>query len=156
MGSVVVVESTPEHAIHIAQNMRQVDRHEVYLWSLKRPAECMLDALKKSDVCLTGLWDDEPGCMFGVTELKNATMDCGIIWMLGTDAVDKNQLAFIKAAKEHVPAMASRHKLVQNYVWAENKKSIRWLKFMGFDFDPAPIPCGFFQAPFWRFTMESK
>ncbi len=43
---------------------------------------------------------------------------------------------------------------LQNYVDARNEISIRWLKWLGFRFDPKPVPYGIWGLPFLRFQME--
>jgi hypothetical protein len=43
---------------------------------------------------------------------------------------------------------------LENYVDVRNELSIKWLRWLGFQFDPQPIPYGVWEMPFFRFRME--
>lgn len=95
--------------------------------------------------------DGKVMCIFGVNPLKEHD-GVGVIWMLATKFFDEHSMAFIHACKEVVADMIDKYEYVFNYVYSENRKSIKWLKWLGFDVkDPEPI--GHKGANFHRFEM---
>jgi len=61
-----VITATDEHAIHIAENVRDADREELWASCMLGPLPIMRNGIKYSDEALTGTVDDVPVCMFGV------------------------------------------------------------------------------------------
>lgn len=95
--------------------------------------------------------DGKVMCMFGVNPLKEHD-GVGVIWMLATEFFDEHFMIFAHGCKDVVKDMIDKYEYVFNYVYCENKKSIRWLKWLGFDIkDPEPI--GHKGANFHRFEM---
>ena len=52
--------------------------------------------------------------------------------------------------------MMKRAERVENFVWAENRVSIRWLKWLGFEFEHQEIVWGPEKARFLHFYKEKE
>jgi hypothetical protein len=90
--------------------------------------------------------------MFGVARLSLLTRN-GAVWMLGSDKIDEFPITFLRHNKEYIQDMAEGYDLLVNYVDSRNKKSIRWLKWLGFEIFPAE-PAGILGIPFHRFEKR--
>lgn len=79
----------------------------------------------------------------------------GVPWMISTVHVQKHAKAFLKVCKPQVQQMLTRHHHLMNYVDARNTVAIRWLKWLGFKFEPA-APYGARRFPFHKFTLNRE
>lgn len=73
-------------------------------------------------------------CMFGVTPVDE---DRGVVWLLGTDMFDKYSRLFAVKCKKVFEDVVKDYRYIFNYVHAQHDKSLRWLKWLGFDIHPA-------------------
>lgn len=129
-----VIEIVPARASHIrtiARRMRQADRDEVFAASGKSPAEALIYSLRKSSVAHTGLIDGVPEVMFGVGDI-NILAGVGAPWLLGTDAVERNFVPFLRRSVEWKLKLSARYPVLRNFVDDRNTVSIRWLQWLGF------------------------
>jgi hypothetical protein len=92
-------------------------------------------------------------CLFGMHPL-GLLSDTALIWMLGTDLIEKNKGAFIRHSQEYIKAMLSASPVLTNWCDVRNKKTVRWLKLMGFTFFEAE-PYGIKGYPFYRFELRA-
>ncbi len=151
MPRVEVVPARPEHLAPIAQAMREADRAEVWAAAMLRPGEALALSLAASPLAWAGLVDGRPACLFGASAAAPGS-DHGVPWLLGTDAVEGNAVAFLRRNRPYVEAMQDRFGILSNHVDARNTASIRWLGWLGFILGDA-VPLGPFALPFhpfWR------
>ncbi|MGA2937286.1 MAG: hypothetical protein ABSF52_09340 [Syntrophobacteraceae bacterium] len=149
----IVVPAHSDHLFWLANNMSQADREEVAAAVGMGPYRALKDSLERSAVAWTGLMNDEPVCMWGVTPL-DILGGIGSPWLLGTDQVQKYGFTFLRECKRRLPAMLELFPVLANYVDARHGRAIRWLKWLGFKFDPEPAPYGIWNMPFFRFEMR--
>jgi hypothetical protein len=90
--------------------------------------------------------------MFGVGAMSMLS-DTGHPWMFGSNEMEHHSRALIRDARPYIDAMLRIYPRLENIVDARNKKSIRWLRHVGFRIDP-PIPAGVDGLPFHPFVME--
>ena len=76
----------------------------------------------------------------------------GVIWMLTTDEIDDNAIAFARFSRPLAKLLLEPYDLTMNYVWNKNKKALRWLQWAGFRV-LAPVQYGPFNEPFHPFYM---
>lgn len=77
----------------------------------------------------------------------------GVPWLISTVHVERHARAFLKVCKPEVQAMLTRHQHLMNYVDTRNTAAIRWLKWLGFNFEPA-APYGVRRVLSHRFTLN--
>lgn len=147
-----VVPAEQWHIDVVAKNMREADCLELWAASFSKPKKSLEAAFRLSKKCWTGLVDGEPACMFGVSR-GTILSHVGAPWLLGTDLIEKNQLAFLRRNKLYMSEMTEGFDTLINYVDARNTKAIRWLKWLGFEFDEAE-PRGVLNMPFHKFSMR--
>ncbi len=152
----IVVPAHSDHIFWLASNMSQADRDEVAAAVGLGPYRALADSLERSVMAWTGMVDGaRPICMFGVTPL-DILGGVGSPWLLGTDEVKHYGLTFLRHCKTYVPRMLDVFPQLVNYVDARHEVAIKWLKWLGFEFDPEPIPYGIWKMPFYRFEMKGK
>lgn len=144
--------AVPSDVVLIADNMRAIDREEIELSSGLTPLEALQYSYDHSEYCQTMLFDGVPVGMFGVS--KNSLLsNVGCIWFLGTEEMNKVKKSFAVNSLPYINRLFDYAERLENYVWIENKLSIRWLKWCGFKFDE-PAPYGVKKALFLHFYKE--
>lgn len=111
--------------------MRKADRDEVFAASGKTPLEALTFSFEKSSVAMTALVDGRAEVMWGAAEL-NILNGVAAPWLLGTKAVEKYQVAFLRHSVEWRQKLLDRYTVLRNFVDDRNTVSIRWLKWLGF------------------------
>lgn len=141
----------PESSItHVADEMRQADIDELWASQKVSPIDGLRSSISLSDYACPLILNDKVVGIFGLVKADGVGAD-GVPWFLGTDEVDENPVAFIKASKKIVEAMQTWCPGLMNYVHAENEKSIRFLKKLGFTVAEEPEPIGVEGQLFYKF-----
>jgi hypothetical protein len=149
----IVVPAHIDHLFWLANNMAQADRDEVAAAAGMGPYRALKDSLSRSVAAWTGMIGYEPICMFGVTSL-DILGGVGSPWLLGTDRIRECPMTFLRLNKKYVLRMLDLFPHLVNHVDARHEVAIRWLKWLGFKFDPQPVPYGMWNMPFFRFEMR--
>jgi hypothetical protein len=147
-----IIETTPEHLDHIVQNIRKPDLAELWASCLQTPDVVARKGLERSEVVMTGMIDDEPVCVWGVVK-ESMLFNAGTPWMIGSKALDRNATKFLRHCRPEVMKLLDNYDILENYVDARNRRSIQWLRWLGFNIEEAE-PYGVFKLPFHRFWME--
>lgn len=149
-----VIPASPEHIPQIDARGRQADRDEVMAghgWTL---SEGLRHSLATSTLAWTGMVGDEPVVMFGVSP-ASVVGGKGIPWLLGTDAIARHQMAFLRHSRRMVGQMAEIYPVLENWVDDRNELSKRWLAWLGFVVG-LPQPYGVDRLPFRPFSMRAR
>lgn len=147
-----VVRAHRDHVFWVANHMARADVDECSALGMG-PYRAVEDSLNRSAAAWTGMVDETPVCMFGVCPV-DILGGIGSPWLLGTDEIKRHAKTFITLNKRYVPKMLELFPILMNVVDARHETAIRWLKWLGFQFDPEPIPVGVWGEPFLRFHME--
>ena len=139
------------HIEYVAQHMRQADidevgacgylPHYVLTWSVALSAEAWC-----------GLADGVPVVIFGVTE---QSPEIGMPWLLATDDIIKYQITFLRRSNTFIKSMRQKYRLLKNHVDTRNKRSIQWLRWLGFAIGD-PVPWGTYGLMFHPFEMRVR
>jgi hypothetical protein len=142
---------TEGHIAHVSDNLREGDRVELRAGGVASILNALQKSVNQSQYCSTALLDGTPCAIFGLVK-TDILSGIGIPWLLGTDLIDKGRRHFIVETKRGVDEMLTICPTLINVVHVENKKTIRWLKSMGFKFGK-PAPIGVRGEMFMQFTM---
>lgn len=121
-----------EDAEFIIDNMREDDRKELEAHGFT-PAKGILLSIENSTYLYTGVdKDGNPAFILGAW--KQPDRKDAIIWLLGTDAIDREPLTFLRASRETVQDLfaITGAEILHNYVWSGNTTHIKWLRWLGF------------------------
>lgn len=133
----------------IAPLLREADLQEIEALTDELPLKGLLDSFQHSNVCRVGLVNDEYVCIYGV-QRESLLGDRGLIWMLGTDLLPRHWIRFLKENGDEIEEITANTSYVENWCDARNKTTIRWLKWLGFEFADAK-PHGIRGLPFYHF-----
>lgn len=130
----------------LAPRLRLADVHEIELAIGLEP----LVALRKSVEVSSKKWsitiDDEVIAIFGVS-LRGST---GLPWLVASDGLLKIKRSFLAGCEPYIRSMSEGCDVLTNYVWVQNKVSLKWLAWLGFSFEP-PVSYGKSGEQFIRF-----
>ena len=135
----------------IGENLREQDKTEVRFSHGLEPVEACLKSYIYSDVIQAIEGDD--GEPIGITGLVG-----NHIWLLGTDkltATKNHRWQLCLHGREWVEyCLDMAGGMIENYVYSENKLSIRWLKHLGFIIEE-PKPYGVEDQMFCHFWRKA-
>lgn len=152
--NITVSRSTREDAEYIAANMRKEDAQEIWDSHNFTPYEAMKYSIEKTIFCLAVRIEDRPVLMFGVNG-ETVLGEKGIVWMLSTPEIEKIKFRFVRHSKMFIDMMLEYYPTLYNFVSAENKISIAWLRALGAKFDTAK-PHGIEQKMFRYFQFSKE
>ena len=144
-----VVKAEWEHIEPIASNMRDGDVLEIWLAGHRTPHQAMQEGFESSVKAWTIMEDGVPIGMFGVSSVS-ILGNVGVPWLLGTDEMLKVRRQFVRESMRYLAEAHRLYPRLVNFVHAGNVPSLRWLMWMGFDFD-GPIEAGPDGAEFFKF-----
>ena len=124
--------ATPEHIPAIAADMREADRREVWASHRHTPEEALEYSLERSELAWACLVEGVPAFMWGAVRQGSLISLTGTPWLLGTPAILKVSREFLRQCPVYVARMQERFPRLENFVHAENRLSVRWLKWCGF------------------------
>ncbi len=76
---------------------------------------------------------EPPFAIFGTVPAGEAEgKRVGIVWMLATDEIDDNAIAFARTSRQWAKRLLEPYDYTLNYVWNRNIKHIRWLRWAGY------------------------
>ena len=144
--------ATIEDVVHVALNIRNADRNEIWASDKQTPLSCLISAYNRSDECRAFVVDGKVACIFGVVPIS-LLGGIGSPWMIGTDLIYSNKREFLRKSQNAVLDVCKSYATLINYVDKRNTLSIRWLKWGGVSLYEAH-PCGPFGLPFHRFELR--
>lgn len=145
---------TDEQIAEVAARLRRSDRVEAMACEGIGPKTAVWRSWEASDV-RHGIEGDD-GQIVGVCGVC-ADAGAGEIWMLGTDALmatASHRRQFIRLSQQWIEDLLLDWKLLHNWVYAANRKSVAWLRFLGFTVHPAE-PHGVYAQLFRYFCREA-
>lgn len=152
-GKIRVREAKNEDIERIARDMRQGDKDEIWASNHLAPVDAIRIGMQNSVYCRV-IENGSPIAMFGICPVT-IIGDHAVIWMLGTNGLDKIKIKFLRNCRAYIDTMLAMYDYLDNYVDVRNTKSIAWLKFLGARFDE-PRPYGAENMMFQHFSFSRK
>lgn len=148
-----IVQGKVAHIPAIIARVRPADVAELWDFACVTPEQAMYYGLNMSRIVKTGLVDDVPVCIFGVTTVS-AVASVGRPWMIGTDLLDKYSKVFLRRCAPVVDEMLEAYNRLENYVDVRNVRAIAWLRWLGFTMEE-PRRMGPYHHMFIPFYKEA-
>lgn len=137
----------------LAADLRPLDRAEVE--ALTGDVDKALErAVAETPDCLAVVRYGKLAALFGTMPLS-LLGDTGGIWMLGTTQMAALGRSLGIISHRYVVEASRTYPLLMNYVDARNAPSIRLIRWLGFEVQPAR-PYGVARLPFHRFELRSR
>ncbi len=144
---------TPEALRYVADNMREADRVEIMAASGQTPIQSLTRGHRISTYSAAAYINGKCVGILGLVKPSLITKR-GVPWLLGTNQLFSHGKTLTSAAREGVREMLTVCPSLSNYVHCENKRSIKWLKLLGFRMEE-PQEYGVNGEMFMKFTMEA-
>lgn len=135
-----IEQGTPSHAFELAFNMRTQDMIECALGG-KTPLEALITPFRyqRSGVkTYTILDNNKVVAMFGAVSTAN-NLKHASVWLLGSKNIEQYSTWILKRTKKWVDYVSSDYDFVFNLIPEENQVTIKWLKWIGFEFSNKEI-----------------
>ena len=137
-GRILLRDAKISDAITIGKNMREADRKEIWSASRLRPYKACVMSLIDSQLAFAVEFDGVTVAIMGVVHLSLMS-NRGVIWLLGTDGIDKLPITFGRHTKNIIEEFFQEWDSLENWVHKDNLKSLKWLRLAGFEIgDPQP------------------
>lgn len=146
--------ATKEDAEYLSTRLKSMDIREIDAISGRSALAALRSGIMGSEDCRVWTVYGKPICIYGIRKMSHLS-DTGIAWLLGTEEVDENVMAFGKRCGKELKELMGNLRMIENYCHTENRKTIVWLRWLGFKFDK-PAPYGRKQEMFRRFYMEAE
>lgn len=154
MVDVVIRKAVAEDIPLIGQHLRVDDQREADAYGFPFDATKALDfSYLHSLKSWTAELDGEPCCIFGVAT-ASLLFGEGVPWMMGTPTMDRGYGILVRETPRYIDQMLELFPYLSNHVYTGSKRSIRWLRRVGFEIHP-PVPYGAKGALFHPFDMRA-
>jgi len=150
----IVRRPTPEDVEYIINHIRKEDVEEIAALDGGNVRDALFETPDMDKNAFVWEREGKVHAIFGVNPVEEHE-GMGVIWMLATESFDKHFMVFAAACKVVVEHMIKDYEYVFNYVYVKNRKSVKWLQWLGFDVRP-PEPIGLNGAEFHRFEMWNE
>ncbi len=136
--SAVVRPATPDDAVAILPHV--IPKQRAALDALPGGDLAGLQyAIGMSERTICGAVNGVPVCLGGVVRSGSALAPVGILWMTITPGLAKHPKQFLRDSRATIRSWASMFPVLVDFVDTEQKTTLRWLSWLGFDILP-PVP----------------
>lgn len=153
MAEITIRDARAEDADTLLREMRACDRRECEAMAGEMSEFVLRYTLGASLAAWAAEQDGRLVAVFGVTPISLVN-GIGAPWMLGTDRLDRLPRAVMSRARGYIARMLAICPHLINHVDARNTRSLRLLRWLGFEIFPAE-PFGVAGLPFHRFEMRA-
>lgn len=141
-------------AMYVASNLKNDNQLEILACMGDNALSDILQSLKTSDDIGCCYINGLPAAIYGVKR-KSPLSDDGLAWLLMTSEVEHHKVFAARACKKGLAAILAKYQRVFNYVNAENKEIIRWLRWLGADMY-GPVPYGVYNKDHYYFEFVRR
>lgn len=133
--------------------LREGDLQELDAVSGAPPALAIQRSIRASILCWTARVDGEIALVCGCG--GDLVTGQGFAWMLSSDRLLDRPITFYRQSRAYIRWMGKAYSELSNMVDQRNEASIRWLQWLGAEFEP-PVPYGRHGLPFLKFTLRPR
>lgn len=130
-----VEKTIPDHCFSLSKRLKRSDREEVAIMG-NDPLFSMLSAFRykyRKVRCYTVMSNNKPLAIFGVLPTKQNPRN-GAVWFLSAELTKDQWSYFSKRSKKWLKFLLNDFDYVFNIVPKHNKRTVKWLKWLGFSF----------------------
>jgi hypothetical protein len=124
---------------------------EIWRVSFLRPEAALCATFAAADYRVSSWYGDEILALWGASR-KSLVSKAGVCWLVASKSIAKYPIIFARESKKLLGIFDAEYTYLENYIDADNHTIIRWLKWLGFTFDPLPTlsASGHPVLRFWR------
>lgn len=143
-----------EWLVDLAEDLRPSDLDEIAAGSGEDPAVALMSCALLSDHGWAILDGEDPIAAFGCA--PSGTPGSAIVWMLGSPRMDepRNAVGILRQSRKYKDLMHDAYPTLFNYIDARNERSMRWLKWCGYELVELVPEFGVERRPFYLFSRH--
>jgi len=137
-----VEKTIPDDCFRLAPNLKQLDKYEVAVMGLDPLTALLLPfQYKRPNTHTFTIFEektDEIVAIWGAMPVNKKQTKIAAIWFLSSDLLEKHSRFFLQGNMKWLTYLESHYTYVYNFITAEHKRSIKWLKWQKFVFNSNP------------------
>jgi hypothetical protein len=131
MSDIAVFKTAGEKQIlDLIENLQEANKVEIKRSTGMTHEQIIPMAVNYSNETYYATVDGSVACIFGIVVKKKGAC----VWCMGTDVLKTIPTFFMKRSKKIVKEWVSIHKILYNYIDAENTETFKWLQWLGASF----------------------
>lgn len=143
--------------VFLAPKMRQADRDEIKASDNVGAVEALMTPFEyKGHRTWSVIGTDEEYVIGMFGSVPTLDPEYGIAWLLSSEELFNYKKEFIKQSPEWIEEMGKGYKYLYNWVDCRNEKSIKWLRYLGFNTIRRDEQYGKGKLPFYLMMKEIK
>jgi len=143
--------------VFLAPKMRQADRDEIKASDNVGAVEALMTPFEyKGHRTWSVIGTDEEYVIGMFGSVPTLDPEYGIAWLLSSEELFNYKKEFIKQSPEWIEEMGKNYKYLYNWVDCRNEKSIKWLRYLGFNTIRRDEQYGKGKLPFYLMMKEIK
>lgn len=142
--NVQIETASDGHAVELIHNgLRQMSAREMALMPARNPLQAAVEMVRQGAYVWTGRIDGRVVCMWGIQRPSLISREA-YMWFVSTAEIDEHPFMVARKSKLFIDEVLARGEFeyICGVVDAEFKRSVRWLKWLGFTVLPTR-PDGF-------------
>lgn len=151
--AVTILPAKPEDVLELSACVRSADRLEAEALGVTSVEEALMAGLRCSSHAWTGRANGEIVCLFGAA-LRSQLLQTGSVWLIGSICLERYARPFLRHSLPYLTIMLESYRYLSNYVDVRNRKTIRWLDWLGAEFEGTEY-LGPRRLPFRRFSFTA-
>ena len=135
----------------LAAGIPESNLQEIRRVASMHPEAAIRATFDMADFRVSSWLGDEILAIWGATRKSLISSD-GIYWLIASNHAQKYPVTFARETKRLLGIFDAQYRHLENHVDAGNAQIIRWLEWLGFTFDEAPVlsATGHLVLRFWR------
>jgi hypothetical protein len=150
---VSILPAKPEDVLELSVCIRSADRLEAEALGVSSVEEELMAGLRCSSHAWTGRANGEIVCVFGAA-MRSQLLQSASVWLVGSVCLERYARPFLRHSLPYLSIMLASYRYLSNYVDVRNRKAIRWLTWLGADFEATEY-LGPKRMPFYRFSFTA-
>lgn len=140
-----------KHFAALAAAMRQDDRREALaMLGMGGGPALFLSMYCSKEMYVVTNEADVPLCAFGVCSANGVNL----IWFIASQEIEKHKRDLLQQAKGELDKLVDKYGRLENLVDIRSKKSLRFIRWLGFTFMPEVVGAGVNGELFYHFYKE--
>jgi hypothetical protein len=143
-----------EWLVDLSEDLRKTDLDEIAAHTGDDPSVALITSVMVSDHAWVILDGEDPIAAFGCAPTDDPK--AAQVWMLGSDRMDEpaNAVGILRLSKSYMDAMQVTYEVLYNYIDCRNDRSMRWLRWCGYEVFETVPEFGVGKLPFSRFARH--
>ncbi len=139
----------------LSHKIRKADRDEIKASDNVAPSEALLAPFHyKEAITFSVIGTDEEHVIAMFGSVPSPEKGYGVAWLLSSEELFNYKKEFIKQCPKWIKELGEPYTYIYNFVDVRNTKTLKWLKYLGFEQIETVNNYGYEKRPFILITKE--